>query len=1058
MTPTPSQTLFPRHAVTAVLVAHDGIRWVHRALDAVQGQTRPPDQVRAVDTGSTDDTFAALVAGVGVDRVERLPRDTGFGAAVAHALGSVWGPGREHPADADWVWVLHDDCELAPDALEHLLEVVDRSPSIGVAGPKVRGWYDRRLLVEVGITAGRSGRRETGLERAEHDQGQHDGVHDVLAVGSAGMLVRRDVWETLGGFDPVLPLLRDDLDLGWRANLAGHRVVCVTDAVVHHAEAGAHGRRRLAATVNRRHLVDRQHASYLVLVNLPLLGLPLAFVRIVLGSLLRALGLLVGKLPGEAADEVAALGAVLVRPDRVVRGRLARRRTRTLPARAVNGLLAPTGVHLRRGLESVGSVLFRGDSAAPARGRHTAVETGPVSDESEDLTLGRGSGLLRQVGLAPATLLVVLTTLITLVAIRDLLGRGLLAGGALLPATGSAADLWSSYLSGWHPVGLGTPTTAPPYLAVLGTLAGPLLGSVGATVGLLVLGAVPLAALSAYLATRPSVGPRLLRVWAAVTYATLPVVTGAVAGGRVGTLLAVVLLPPLLLAASRLPELPERPGSWRATGTAAVLLTLVSAGAPTVWFVAVVLALLGAAALALVARRLLRLETVLRVLTVLLVPVVLLAPWSFQLLAHPARAWREPGLPSGQLSDPGVASWEIALLHPGGPGMYPVLLSLPLLLVGLVALLRRTRRRVTLASWALVLAGTALGVLAPHVAVPAAGGGQGPGWGGVGTLLAGAGLVVAALVGAEGVTERLGESSFGLRQPAVVGLAAVAALAPLVAAGWWTAAGAGGPLHREDEQVLPAFVEAEAAQPDRPRTLVLRGKLDHLQVSLAREHAARIGDGDVAPHGGLSARFLVAVGGLLSGRDDAVARLQPYAVRYVVLAPPVDRALAQRLDGQPGLARVSAEDGTFLWKADASAARVRFVADGAAASDRAFIVAAGQVEAASDLPAGAAAGRLLVADRADPGWRATLDGHGLRPATASGLQTFAVPSGGGAVALSHSPSASAWLRWGQLLVLVLAVLLALPSGRREDDEDLPPEDESPDLVGRRRAPAAGVVA
>src|SRR5512133_4012834 len=169
MTPTPSPTLLPRHAVTAVLVVHDGIRWVHRALDAVTGQTRPPDAVVGVDTASSDGSDDAVAGVLGSDHLVRAPRDAGFGAAVAAGLATVWSEGRDHPADTDWVWVLHDDCEPAPDALEKLLEVVDRSPSIGVAGPKVRGWYDRSLLVEEGITACRSGRRETGLERGEHD-------------------------------------------------------------------------------------------------------------------------------------------------------------------------------------------------------------------------------------------------------------------------------------------------------------------------------------------------------------------------------------------------------------------------------------------------------------------------------------------------------------------------------------------------------------------------------------------------------------------------------------------------------------------------------------------------------------------------------------------------------------------------------------------------------------------------------------------------------------------------------------------------------------------------
>ena len=65
----------------------------------------------------------------------------------------------------------------------------------------------------------------------------------MLAVGSAGMLVRRDVWERLGGFDPALRLFRDDVDFCWRVQAAGLRVQVVTDAILYHRELAARRRR-----------------------------------------------------------------------------------------------------------------------------------------------------------------------------------------------------------------------------------------------------------------------------------------------------------------------------------------------------------------------------------------------------------------------------------------------------------------------------------------------------------------------------------------------------------------------------------------------------------------------------------------------------------------------------------------------------------------------------------------------------------------------------------------------------------------------------------------------
>ena len=71
------------HHVTAVLVAHDGARWLPATLTTLARSTRPPDVVQAVDTGSTDDSAALLAASLGPDAVITLGRDSGFGAAVA---------------------------------------------------------------------------------------------------------------------------------------------------------------------------------------------------------------------------------------------------------------------------------------------------------------------------------------------------------------------------------------------------------------------------------------------------------------------------------------------------------------------------------------------------------------------------------------------------------------------------------------------------------------------------------------------------------------------------------------------------------------------------------------------------------------------------------------------------------------------------------------------------------------------------------------------------------------------------------------------------------------
>jgi len=115
---------YARHVVTAVIVAHDGAAWLPNVIDALLGQTRPVQRVVAVDTGSRDRSGAVLAERLGQQVVFGMDRRTGYGAAVARAVthrsATVPVPLPAGVADSErveWLWLLHDDSEPAPDAL-----------------------------------------------------------------------------------------------------------------------------------------------------------------------------------------------------------------------------------------------------------------------------------------------------------------------------------------------------------------------------------------------------------------------------------------------------------------------------------------------------------------------------------------------------------------------------------------------------------------------------------------------------------------------------------------------------------------------------------------------------------------------------------------------------------------------------------------------------------------------------------------------------------------------------------------------------------------------------
>ncbi|KIQ62317.1 hypothetical protein TR51_24840 [Kitasatospora griseola] len=1103
---------YPRHLVTAVIVSHDGARWLPQALAGLLGQDRQVQRILAVDTGSTDNSPQLLADTLGDwlpdSGPQILGRRVGFGRAVGEAVfnspplrpedltysldPSGYDPvtggwddfgdplaheddlGRGGPRETrpvEWLWLLHDDCEPQTDALRRLLQVADSTPTAAVVGPKLRSWYDRRQLLEVGVSIARSGRRWTGLDRREQDQGQHDQVRPVLAVSTAGMLVRRDVFEELGGFDKALPLMRDDTDFCWRVNAAGHRVVVAPDAVLRHAEAASRERRAIDCGPAHPHRVDKAGAVYTLLANSKGALFPYVLLRLILGTITRVIASLVGKDPRQAYDEIAGLGHELLRLPRLMAARARRRKTRSVDSLDDRTLFPAPGATVRLAVENVVGSLGIGGGDDSGAGRHGSVESGPGEDDTDDLVVEQFA-LLKKLVRRPAPVLFAALLLFALVACRNLIGSGFLQGGALLPAGDGAAGLWNMFADPWHPVGTGSTATAPPYLGVLAVLSWLLFGHADLALTLIVVLSVPLAAVSAYLVSRPLIASKLVRAWASATYALLPAATGALAQGRIGTAVLAVLLPPLARAAAITAGLGirketaakgARPG-WRSAWMTVLMLTVITAFVPLVWAIAVPLCLAalvhavvrgGAFGSGVQAVRLLGL----RVAVILGVPVLVLAPWSIEVLTHPSRLLLEAGVPgfSGPAADP----LGLVLVNPGGAGVPPVWLSAGVVLSALAALLRADRRRAVLAAWGAAAAGLVFSVVVAGTTVtPASGGSDTAAWAGPATLLAGVALLAAAAIGADGANARVSGIAFGWRQPVAALVLAAAVLAPVGTAAWWAIVGADGPLRRDTAAQVPAFIAEAGDTTDRSRTLMVTGDADGAAIRYALVRGAGLTTGqaegtvDAAAEqqlGQVTAKLLAGSGG------DLARTLAGYGVSYIQVKDPVIGKVRDVLDTTPGVIRLSLDHGIGLWQVSAvPGSRAQIVSPGTVP----VVVPSGAHDIWTTIPAGPADRQLRLAEQADSGWQATLDGKPLKAVTLDGwAQGFQLPAEGGRLDVTRTGGLlhTAWA-WAQLALGVVVLVLALPGRRNHNDDDLPEEVVAAQALAaaaQAQAPAPG---
>ncbi|MGH3497118.1 MAG: glycosyltransferase [Nocardioidaceae bacterium] len=1034
----PEEVALPPARITVVVVAHDGARWLPRVLGALADQTLTPQAIVAVDTGSEDASARILVSELGTDEVVTAPRNTGFGAAVhaalahahEHRMVTTGSHARSDSDDVtDWVWLLHDDSAPAPDALEQLLRQVARTPDTAVVGPKLREWPSLRRLLEVGVTVTGTGRRETGLERGEPDQGQHDRPRDVLAVSTAGMLIRRDAWDDLAGFDPHLPLFGDDLDLGWRAARAGHRVRVAPDAVVFHAEASTRGLRPTAVVAGSVRQARRAGALYALLVNASTPGFVWQWFRLLLGSVLRAGGLLLAKAPADALDELRAVASVHGRSGRLLAARRERRRTSRRPARAVRALLPPSLLPYRHGADAVVEVvraIVRPQEVTGAGRRVVAVETGPVPEDAEELP--PETGPLARLAQRPWFSTVLLLVIAALVSARGLYSGGSLQGGALLPAPSGIGSWWGLYLHTWHMVGTGSAAATPPYVALLGIAGIGAFGSGGLVVDVAMLGAVPLAGLAAHRLGRRLFDARVTQIWFAVTYAVVPVAIGAVSQGRLGTVVATVVMPVVVSTALSMFASGKGQSRWQQGLRLGLWLTLTTAFVPLAYPVTVV-------GLLVVAIAICRGRRWLAVLVAMAVPWLLLGWWMWSRALDPSGVWWEAGRADAGVGPLHAGAWQIALGRPGGPGGAPAWLTLPLLVAALVALTRSDRRRPVLVAWVVALTGIAAVAVGANRQVDVGGAaGSVPVWVGFGSLVWLGGLAAAAGLAAEGVFERLAGRNFGWRQPLAVAVTLAAAAVPLGVGVWWVVIGEAGPLERAAATPIPPYLTEAATGPAHASTLMLSGTLrSGIVQTVVRADGLRLGDEAVLPSPAATAAFDATVARSVSNPTPTeISELLAAGIGAIYAPPPVDPDLASMLDGAPGLQRAGTLDPhASAWQLSAPGGAVRLLPSLHAAETRAIVLGSrGSVPDTVDVPAGSSGRVLAVAVPASSSWHAEGPAGALTPVTDHGFQAFAVPAQGGSVHLTYESSRRWWLL-AQLVLALVAIVLATPGRRRE---------------------------
>jgi GT2 family glycosyltransferase len=1021
--------------VTAIIVSHDGVTWLSEVVAALSSQKLKLDEIIAVDNGSIDGS-PKLLRNAGIKVIEQK-RDAGFGSAIATAVASL--PKLKIAADGEcneWLWILHDDC--APDrrALKILLTAALERPQVGIAGPKILGWYDRKHILEVGVSITENGSRWTGLEEREHDQGQHDDTKIVLAVSTAGMLIKRSLYEELGGFDPSLELFRDDIDFGWRAHIAGYSVICVGEAILYHAEAAASERRIVDvrdALLHRPLLLDRRNAAFVLLANSSRWILPWVAIQLLFTAIGRSIIYLLAKLPGYAADEIAAIALLIFKPADLIKSRRYRKEGKYLSARVIKPFIPSRSVRYRLTLERISSSIFNafkfGKNQDEAIVSKSYSDIGVIDESFDELQFlpTQSFTKLRSLVKLPMLFGFLITIGISILYSRNRFGS--LAGGALAVAPDSAMDLIRRYVDSWHLVGLGSSAAVPTWLPLIAIGSALTLGNPQTFLTLIFFLTPTICFLIFYRTANKFKLGKYSSFIAALLYSFSPVVLTSINQGRIGTIAIAFILPILFTLFIKDQSVGEF--SIRRLAMIALVAGVAVAFSP-LFAITWILLQLGfiikdyftdsgmwkKIELDAILKHLSNSRTKNR-LILTFAPIAMNIPWAFSFIFHPLRGLVEPGL---SVESAGFSS--VLLFNPGG-ATSPAWFLIPPFLLFLIASVISPEHRdygligiltiffaATLSNYYVIGNGSA----AQRI------------WTGAIILFAQLLALLAAFTLFEKLIPILRSTSIGYRHFLSVVTATATAVAILIFPIWAATTGANSLVRANQELVIPAFITDLAGTESKPKTLVMRKNVEQLQYFITRGGDLQIGDPDMSS--ATPGDVKIAISDLVSGTGATASQvLGSYGIQYIFIKNPADPALIRTVDGIGGFTRSSETKDGVIWKVNNANARITLV-DG---NGQKFSLASNDK---SSNAYAAKPGTILLAEKYDDAWKLLLNGRNINLVKSEfGIPAFVIDMPGD-ISLIHDGSARrGWVSL-QLIAVLTLIVLALPAGRKRKEVPL----------------------
>jgi GT2 family glycosyltransferase len=193
------------------------------------------------DNASTDDSLTFLKKQYPKVIIQTFKQNYGFAEGYNRALANL---------DYKYVVLLNSDVEVSKNWFQPAIDYLEKHEEIAALQPKILSYRDKTMFEYAGASGGFLDIygypfcRGRILNTIEKDLGQYDEPQLIFWASGACLFIRLEEFKQAGGFDPVFFAHQEEIDLCWRLNAKGKKIVCFPQSVVYHVGA---------ATLNQEH-------------------------------------------------------------------------------------------------------------------------------------------------------------------------------------------------------------------------------------------------------------------------------------------------------------------------------------------------------------------------------------------------------------------------------------------------------------------------------------------------------------------------------------------------------------------------------------------------------------------------------------------------------------------------------------------------------------------------------------------------------------------------------------------------------------------------------------